>query len=96
MLFYYNDFFVCSPTWVNITPCLGSWTVGTGDLGRKEYQLGSWILYHGFIILSGSQVLFTSLMNGCPDTLWAAANCRAKRGEGALPWTFSWVELQKG
>ena len=64
--------------------------------GKEGYQLGSWILYHGFIILSGSQVLLTSLMNGCPDTLWATANCRAKRGEGALPWTFSWVELQKG
>jgi hypothetical protein len=51
-----------------ITPCLGSWTVGTGDLGRKDTNLalGFYLMvYHSFRESSAFYV-FDEWMPGYP------------------------------
>lgn len=79
--YYYMVSLFVNPTWVN-HPQLGVMQL---SVPGKWVGYQSWLLdsYHDLSFFQRSQVFFMLLMNGCPDTLWAAANCRAKRGEGA-------------
>lgn len=73
------------------------WTIGTGDLaGLDTKLLALGHLFHDLptIFFRESQC-FTSSMNGCPDTLWAAANSREERSDGAWP-RMDFLGLQKG
>lgn len=67
-------------------------------LGWVGYQtLGSWTSFFMIYLPSflGSHSVFTSSMNGCPDTLWATANSREERSDGAWP-RMDFLGLQKG